>query len=118
VDAALAVDPPKRKAGRPPKQVSSINDEPESDHRAKRVRKSIGESITAIKSQREERAERRSPKKFDGVVLPSRRKYVHHEVAQEASGEDANREVSDANKYAASGSTDGLYAIDFLARRY
>ncbi|KIM87817.1 hypothetical protein PILCRDRAFT_262210 [Piloderma croceum F 1598] len=104
--AALAVDPPKRKARRPPKEVSNANDEPESGHRAKRVRKSIGEPT--IKSQRKERAERRSPKKFDGVILPSQRKSARHEVAQEASGEEAKGEVSDADNNAEAGSTDGL----------
>jgi hypothetical protein len=108
VDAALAVDPPKRKAGRPPKEVSNANDKPESGHRAKRVRKSIGGPTTPVKSQREERAERRSPRKFDGVILPSRRKSARHEVAQESSGEEGNGEVSDADNNAEAGSTDGL----------
>jgi len=99
VDVALAVASPKRKTDRPPKEVSNANDEPEFRHRAKRVRKSIGGPITPVKSQREERAERRSPRKFDGVVLHSRRKSTRHE---------ASGEVSDADNKAEAGLTDGL----------
>lgn len=82
MDAALAVEPPKRKAERPPKQTT--NDEPESgERRSKRPRRSTaaaggGKITPAKKSEREKRAEDRSTKTFDGVELPSppRRRHV------------------------------------------
>jgi hypothetical protein len=80
VDAALEVSPPtpKRKAARPPKETSNPSGEPEFGHRAKRTRRSTGGPTTPVKSQRDERAEERSANKFDGVVLPTRRKSARY----------------------------------------
>ena len=108
VDAVLAGSPPKRKAARPPKEIYNAHDEPESGHRAKRTRSSIGGPTTLVKSKPEERAKEKSSKKFDGVVLPSRRRSARHEPEPEKNDEVTSGEVFDGDDEEALGSTDGI----------
>src|SRR5882762_3887449 len=93
---AVASPPtPKRKAGRSPKDTSNNSGEPnESGHRTKRSRRSIGGPAVSEKSQREQRAEGRLAHKFDGVILPSRRRSARHSPAQATQNKEPSNDGS------------------------
>lgn len=77
VDAAMVgLDTPraKRKVTSHPTEESHSKDETYLNHRPKRTRRSIGGPATPVKTPRDERAGDRSMKRFEGVVLVSRRR--------------------------------------------